>query len=899
MLYLAIGRLKGMNKRKILATIVAAATFAGNVQAFGANFTDINDVPWDGAKTYINSVADLGLMAGDYNDSGRLVFRGKGVVTYCETMQLVYSLVQKSTGKSVSAETQAKWTSVMNGYKIPTWVQPAVAYGLENSIVTISDIPGFVNKSGKSVNATRQDVAIIFGRAMKDYGTINSSASLSFRDANSINAVAVPYVDLLNRLGIISGDTDNNFNPRSTINRAEMAVFVSKSYDVMKSGSSSNNNNNNNNNNPVQTQAGSITGTITAVTPIGNNTAITVDGGSSTMSFTGSSTTPVLSGSTRVAVSSLAVGDKVVASYNGQDLISVLVTTKASSNNTNTNTNSSSSEVSGTYVDITSTYIKIKVNGSSKTYNYIKDDYDNTTFYVDNSKSTYSKFKDKAEDTDKTIRLVLDSNGEISKAYVEDAITGKFVSMSKSGIKLKVNDSSKTYNFEDKKYDDVTFRIDGTKSTYSKVDDKASTSYTVKVRLNDDDEVVEVDLITKNNGNNGSFVSITKRGIKVKINGSTESYDFVDSDEENVTFRIDGSKSTYTKVDDKATSSCTVKLTFDKYDEVEEVDLITKDNDDSSGTYLSMTSSDIEVKKSGSSKTYKFKDDDRSEVDFQIDGDDSTYSKVKSKAESGDTIKLTLNSDDRVTKVNLVLNDEDEDEVKGTYLSISEEYIKIKPSGSSSSKKYDFEDEDYTNVTFYYNDSSKKYSYIESHAESGDKVKLELDGSEVTKVYITTESSGDVSGKLSYLSSTKIRVSGDSTEYRFEDSDDCDIDIDDGRSRSIDDYDDLKEAYDDGKRLELELILNSDDEVTEIEGYVSEVEGKVELISTSDNSIKVKTNSRSVTYTLDSSVSIENSGSYNNSMSGLLSAYTDKKDSMEVKIKLNKNGYVTKVEASF
>ena len=151
-----------MNKRKTLAVVVAVATFAGNVQAFGASFNDINDVPWDGAKSYINSVADLGLMAGDYNDSGKLVFRGKGLVTYCETMQLIYALMQKTSGQSISTATQTKWTSVMSGYKIPTWVQPAVAYGLENSIVTISDIPGFINSKGVSVNATRQDVAIMF-----------------------------------------------------------------------------------------------------------------------------------------------------------------------------------------------------------------------------------------------------------------------------------------------------------------------------------------------------------------------------------------------------------------------------------------------------------------------------------------------------------------------------------------------------------------------------------------------------------------------------------------------------------------------------------------------------------------------------------------------------------------
>jgi len=95
-----------MNKKKLLALVVAMATFAGNVQVFGASFTDIDDVPWEGAKTYINSVADAGLMAGDYNDNGKLVFRAKGVVTYCETMQLIYALEQKTSGQSISNATQ-------------------------------------------------------------------------------------------------------------------------------------------------------------------------------------------------------------------------------------------------------------------------------------------------------------------------------------------------------------------------------------------------------------------------------------------------------------------------------------------------------------------------------------------------------------------------------------------------------------------------------------------------------------------------------------------------------------------------------------------------------------------------------------------------------------------------
>ena len=222
-----------MNKKKLLALTLAFSTAFGSVPAFAANFADINDAPWEGAKTYINSVADLGLMVGDYNDNNQLVFRPKDGVTYCETMQLAYALMQKCGGASVSSSVQTKWTSVMNGYKIPTWAQPAVAYGLENGIVTISDIPGFVDSKGSAnVNATREDVAVIFGRALKDYGTLESNPTLSFGDASSISATAKPYVAMLNKLGILNGDTDGNYTPKYAINRAEMAVVVSKSYGV-------------------------------------------------------------------------------------------------------------------------------------------------------------------------------------------------------------------------------------------------------------------------------------------------------------------------------------------------------------------------------------------------------------------------------------------------------------------------------------------------------------------------------------------------------------------------------------------------------------------------------------------------------------------------------------------
>ena len=58
-----------MKKTRITALLTAAAVLAGSTNIFAANFADINNVPWEGAKTYINAVADAGLMGGDYNDA--------------------------------------------------------------------------------------------------------------------------------------------------------------------------------------------------------------------------------------------------------------------------------------------------------------------------------------------------------------------------------------------------------------------------------------------------------------------------------------------------------------------------------------------------------------------------------------------------------------------------------------------------------------------------------------------------------------------------------------------------------------------------------------------------------------------------------------------------------------
>ena len=384
-----------MKKTRITALLTAAAVLAGSTNIFAADFADINNVPWEGAKTYINAVADAGLMVGDYNDAGKKVFRAKDGVTYCETMQLAYTLMKSYLGKGVDSSVVDKYKTVMTGYKIPTWAQEAVAYGLDNKIVTISEIPAFVNKKGVSVNATRQDVAIIFGRAISLIEALPSDTTLKYGDTSSITNVAKPYVALLGNLKIMNGDTDGNFTPKASINRAEMAVVVSKAKNYFAGKDSANNSggsnnsssSNNNSNNNTTSNIGTVSGVISNLVNVGNNTTIVVNN----KQFTGNSSTGCLNASgTRILMSSLVIGDSVLVSYDGDSITSILVTASKGSGNSSSST-TSRYDVQGTLVSLGSYTVKVNVNGSEKNYEF--DDRDDVYFKYNGTIKSYDKVR--------------------------------------------------------------------------------------------------------------------------------------------------------------------------------------------------------------------------------------------------------------------------------------------------------------------------------------------------------------------------------------------------------------------------------------------------------------------------------------------------------------------------
>ena len=215
-------------KRK-MAMALAAVLVAGSlpVTASAATFTDINEVSW--ASSTIQAVSDKGLING-YEDG---TFRAKNNVTYSEAMVMIYNLMDKTGNLKASAtNTLSIYQSVLNTYKIPTWSQSTVAYGLSAQILMAADLPKFTT-NGVSNPATRQDVAVMFGRALSEKYDIYAGTGVNYNDVWRISDEAMPYVDLLTRLGIVTGDDNGNFNPTANITRAEMAVMMNKTYDLL------------------------------------------------------------------------------------------------------------------------------------------------------------------------------------------------------------------------------------------------------------------------------------------------------------------------------------------------------------------------------------------------------------------------------------------------------------------------------------------------------------------------------------------------------------------------------------------------------------------------------------------------------------------------------------------
>lgn len=735
-----------MNKR-FIALATAAMCMAGSVNTvFASTFADINDVPWSGAAQYIDEAASLGLMAG-YTENGKKLCKARNNVTYNEAVQLIYSIMSSyNSANKASSSVITKWTSTMQSANIPTWAYESTAYALENSVLSANDLKIFMS-SGTQNYAKREDVGVIFGKALSKIYSVNQSASLSYNDKASVSASSVPYLELLNRLNLMVGDANNNFNPKANINRAEMAVLSTKTYKELKGSGTGNNNN------TVNEQ---IVGTVTKV----SDSEITVKTSSSEKTVKVSSSAAVMYNGEKGKLSDIKEDDSViVVTNNGTATFINAYPSKGSSS-------SSSSEITkGTITSISKTRITIEEGSKKATYKF-DEDYNDVSLTLDGktSKDIDDLIELIKDDENIEADLTVDKKGYVTKIKAEtvegSSLEGVISSLTSSKIKIKSGSKTYEYSLLDDT-DDITVTIEGKSSTFDKLKDKYDDDeeYTVKLTLNSDKEVKKIVAeegdTTSNSTVSGTIDDISSTKIKVKkSSGGTSSYTINSS----TTVTIDGSSSSVSRlvsrVDDG--KEYNVKVTVSGTKATKIAASIKDDNDETTGRISSIDEDEIRIKLSdGTTKRYSFASRCDYTVDSKTKSQDYVIDNYGSGSSSTTKAYLTLDGAGNVKKLAIKTSSSSVNEKEGTIKSLSKSTIKIVLSDDST-KSYDVK----SSCTVTIDGSSSTLTKLINKFDSGEKyeVTLTVSSDEVTKIKASSAKSS-VSGYLMSADEDKIKIS--------------------------------------------------------------------------------------------------------------------------------------------
>lgn len=701
--------------KKTFLAAVFAATIAvsglGSTSAYASVFSDINTVPWPEAAQYIDEAYNLGLMAG-YVENGQRYCKPNNNVTYCEAVQLMYAIMSSYTGTSVSSSVVTKWTSTMVSANIPSWAYNAVAYALENSILSTKDISIFMASSSTQNNARREDIAVIFGKALSKVYGLSSSPTLTYADKSQIASTSVPYVELLNRLNIMVGDANNKFNPKVNINKAEMSVIVTKTYNALKSGGGS------------TTNPGTVVqyaGKITEITSSGSGYSVSVSVNGSTKKFTANATTSVTGADGKSSsVAKLSTGDSVVAVCKGNVASTIIVMSEGEESTTSK---------SGTINNIDEDEIVLRTSSGNKTYD-IKDE--DITVTIDGSSSSLSSLVNKFKGgTNYSAKVYINDDDEVTKIEAtRGSSTGDY---DKDAIKTFTSSYVKTYN--DDKYEfpdepeDVDFTLDGDDIDYDDLKDKFEELDDDEQMIIDDYEldrddeylesldVVIEDLETSSSSESdksGTIKSITESRVSLD-NG--DKYDFADEDDID-SLKFDGDKYDADELDDFVSDiesaldddEVYIELTLNNKDDITEAVAYTCSTED--GELTNVSSSEVEI---DDDNTYSLESSTTISVK-----DGNTTITTKSKLEDA-------YDDDKVMEVTVVYNDDDEAVAITGYVKEVEAKIDSFEYDDSNDS-----DECYVKIgsVKYYFDDGFKLSKIEDayddYRDDKDKAEIEL-----------------------------------------------------------------------------------------------------------------------------------------------------------------------------
>ena len=248
-----------MKKRMLSLVLVLALALSLAVPAFAATYTDIQN-HW--AKTYLQTLADKGILNG-YSGG---TMKPDNNITAAEALVLLSRLYTLSDAeKALIADDYASevTASVPSSY---AWAYGNFEICRAAGIITKDELKAL----SLDTALKKEELAVFIIRAMgySDTASTLTVKDMSFADAAKVSKNCIGSVAELAKLGILTGDTNKNVSPQSSVTRAVVATMVVRALDVLQ-------------------KAGTSTLTVTAYSGISRAEGIITAVGSAAITFTG------------------------------------------------------------------------------------------------------------------------------------------------------------------------------------------------------------------------------------------------------------------------------------------------------------------------------------------------------------------------------------------------------------------------------------------------------------------------------------------------------------------------------------------------------------------------------------------------------------------------------------
>lgn len=894
--------------KKLFSFAIAAALVIQTPFSVKASsvFVDIDTVPWAGAATSIEQAYNYGLLSG-YVVDGQRYAKPNSNLAYSEATQLAYSIMKVYTGQDVHETVTTKWAQIMKAYEIPTWLHPAASYCLEEGFLDPIHLSKLKDDTYK---VTREEVGVLFGKALASVYGVGTNANLPYKDSNVIQQISYPYLALLFEKEIMVGDADGNFRPLDKINRAEVAVLTVQAFESIYRAQLELN----------TPTAGVVSGTVTTLEHLstGDILLIVTDSTGQSKNVTVNSiNTKITYKDEPTLMSQLGVNDIVTVYYSGTDATSISI---------NESSLGIEHKVIYNLSDVNSNLITV-VDGNGNKYTYNVDD--DVIVYLDNLKSSVESLKLATYEYDYVVTLTIEQNNLVTRIEAVESstnpLTGDLYYLSENKAIIEIGTKKYEYNINNSdvivSYNGSNYSFDAIKSEYTIANPN------VTITLNSQGYVSSININYMDDATNGTLDYMNSRSLKLVSRGEYYAY-MIDS---NAKISIDGA---VCEIEDVVNTykdrPYYVSLSLNSSNDVVVLSAITKNIGNAAGTLVSLTNNVVGIENEGI--RYEYTVANSSYTDVNIDGKTASFETLKNEYMDYDvTIQLTFDANGEVTKMtceNLSANVGKMKKIEPKigrititaigvdYVYTAENDMVVEINNVTYEDIYDLEDK-FDDATW-----ANRTMYVELDLSSGGYIEgiyATISGSAVDDDYSVDNDDIDeiVTGEYYSYSSRDIlvTVSGKTTSYDISFSDLDDFIAYNDKAIGSDELKTILNSYsiNDEKILKIKLYLDEDDNILylkaddrdskEYKGYlvgIDEKNGYIEIYENETDKVYSAWELSSnciVYYDLNR---YYDEDSYSVNFDGLIDLYDDAlyyKDDVYIQIELNSSGKVVGIDA--